>query len=193
VKVLGLINKHKVENYKIYKKMELEKIILRINENHQSFIDYISHLSKAEFEFRKGDKWTAGQHLAHIVLALKATLNVFSMDKSIIQQNFGRTERQSRSYEVLQSDYQKKTIGGGKAPIRFIPETITIDQEQSLIEKLTYLTKELGLQIGTFSEQELNSLLIPHPLLGDVTLREMLYNVAYHVEHHQLQAIANFN
>ena len=48
VKVLGLINKHKVENHKTYKKMEREKIILKISENHKSFIDYVSNLSKDE-------------------------------------------------------------------------------------------------------------------------------------------------
>jgi hypothetical protein len=113
------------------------------------------------------------------------------MDKSIIEQNFGNTDRQNRTYEVLQSDYQLKTIEGGKAPDRFIPETITIDQAQNLIEKLTFLVKEFGLQIEAFSEQELSSLLIPHPSLGSVTLRETLYNVAYHVEHHHLKMITN--
>jgi hypothetical protein len=171
--------------------MEREKIILKINENHQSFIDYVSHLSKDEFEFSKDDKWSAGQQLAHIVLCIKATLNVFSMDKLIIEQNFGKTDRQNRSYEELQSDYQLKAIEGVKAPDRFIPEIITIDQAQNLIEKLTFLVEEFVQQIETFSEQELNSLLIPHPSLDSVTLREMLYNVAYHVEHHHLKAITN--
>jgi len=172
--------------------MEREKIILKINENHQSFIDYVSNLSKNEFEFIKDDKWSAGQQLAHIVLCIKATLNVFSMDKSIIEQNFGKTGRQNRTYEELQSDYQLKAIEGVKAPDRFIPEAIAIDQAQNLIENLIFLVEEFGQQIRTFSEQELNNLLIPHPSLGRVTLREMLYNVAYHVEHHHLKTIANF-
>lgn len=173
--------------------MELEKIILKINESHKSFIDYVSNLSKSEFEFSKDDKWSAGQQLAHIVLCIKATLYVFSWDKLIIEQNFGKTDRQNRTYEELKSDYQLKAIEGVKAPERFIPDAITIDQAQILIEKLNLLVKVLGQQIETFSEQELNTLLIPHPSLGSVTLREMLYNVAYHVEHHHLKVIENLN
>lgn len=173
--------------------MELEKIILKINESHKSFIDYVSNLSESEFEFSKDDKWSAGQQLAHIVLCIKATLYVFSWDKLIIEQNFGKTDRQNRTYEELKSDYQLKAIEGVKAPERFIPDTITIDQSQILIEKLNLLVKVLGQQIETFSEQELNTLLIPHPSLGSVTLREMLYNVAYHVEHHHLKVIENLN
>lgn len=167
------------------------EIITRINENHKSFIDYLSNLSKEEFEFSIGEKWTAGQQLEHIILSLKAILGVFSMDKLIIEQNFGKTDRQNRTYEVLQNDSEKKLTEGGKAPSRFIPETITINQREPLIEKLTLLIKELALQIETFSDPELDSLLIPHPLLGDLTLREMLYNTAYHVEHHQLKTKTN--
>ena len=93
----------------------------------------------------------------------------------------------------MQSHYQLKSIAGVKAPDRFVPETITIDQAHNLIEKLTFLVKEFGRQIETFSEQELNGLLIPHPSLGSLTLREMFYNVAYHVEHHHLKVIENLS
>lgn len=171
--------------------MNREIIITKINENHNSFMDYLSNLSKKEFEFSIGEKWTAGQQLEHIILVMKAILSVFSTDKLIIGQNFGSTVRQNRTYEALQNDSNKKLAEGGKAPSRFLPETITINQREPLIEKLAFLVEELGLKIKTFSESELDSLLIPHPLLGNLTLREMLYNTADHVEHHQLQMIAN--
>ena len=95
----------------------------------------MSNLSKEEFEFSLDEKWSTGQQLAHIVLCIKATINVFSMDKSITEQNFGKTDRQNRTYEELQNDYQLKAIEGVKAPDRFIPETITIDQAQKFLEE----------------------------------------------------------
>lgn len=171
--------------------MKREKIILKINENHKSFIDYLSNLSKEEFEFSIDEKWTAGQQLEHIILSIKAILSVFSMDKLIIEQNFGRTDRPNRTYEVLLYESEKKLTEGGKSPRRFIPETIIVNQRESLSEKLTFLIKEFVLKIEIFSESELDNLLIPHPLLGNLTLREMLYNTVHHVEHHQLKAIAN--
>jgi len=35
------------------------------------------------------------------------------------------------------------------------------------------------------SETALDLYILPHPLLGKITLREMLYFTAYHVYHHQ--------
>jgi len=40
--------------------MTREKIITKINDNHKSFIDFMSILPKDEFEFSKDNKWSAG-------------------------------------------------------------------------------------------------------------------------------------
>ena len=72
-------------------------------------------------------------------------------------------------------------IGVGAEAI-MIPESNTGMPE--LIEKLNK-------EIEVFTEEELDTLLIPHPLLRNISLREMLYNAIYHVEHHQKQAENN--
>lgn len=46
-------------------------------------------------------------------------------------------------------------------------------------------------KVDIFEEEDLETLLIPHPMLGKITLKEMLYNAAYHVQHHQNQTIKN--
>jgi len=39
--------------------------------------------------------------------------------------------------------------------------------------------------LSGFSEEDLDKLILPHPLLGKLTLREMMYFTIYHVQHHQ--------
>jgi len=39
-------------------------------------------------------------------------------------------------------------------------------------------------QLLDYSEQDLDELILPHPLLGKLTLREMMYFTMYHVLHH---------
>lgn len=166
--------------------MKKEIILNKLNENHKSFIDYLSNLAKKEFELSVHKKWTAGQQLEHIVLCVKGLVLFFSLDKATIEQDFGSTSRQGRSYEALLREYTDNSGGGWKAPVRYIPETNTINKRENLIQTLEGLIKELGFKIETFTEQELDSLQIPHPSLGILTLREMLYNAIYHVEHHLL-------
>jgi hypothetical protein len=171
--------------------MEKQIILHKINENHKSFIDYLSNLAKEEFEYSDDQKWTAGQQLEHIVLSVRPLVQFFSLDKTIIEQRYGTTSRQNRSYEDLLGNYIEKLTAGGKAPDKYVPETNSINERENLIEILETLTKELISKIETFSDQELSSLQIPHPLLENLTLREMLYNAIYHVEHHLVQVKSN--
>ncbi len=46
-------------------------------------------------------------------------------------------------------------------------------------------------RVDSFSEAQLDALILPHPLLGKLTLREMLYFTIYHVQHHEKQALHN--
>ena len=113
--------------------MEKEIIVRKLNENHKSFIDYLSNLSKEEFEFSVDEKWTAGQQLEHIVLCVKDLVQFFSLDNTIIEQNYGSTTRQGRSYDTLLREYIENSGGGWKAPARYVPETNTINKRKNLM------------------------------------------------------------
>ena len=171
--------------------MNKQAIIDLLIENHTSFISYINSLTTEEYSFSYQQKWTAGQQLEHIVLCVKPLVQVFSMDKPAIAQTFGVADRPGITYDALLTNYKEKFKEGGKAPERFVPETVSPDQRELLSETLKKLTNELCSKVNSFTEQELDSLCIPHPLLGKLTLREMLYNAIYHVEHHQAQAKRN--
>lgn len=171
--------------------MDKQTIIHTLTEKYQAFVNYLNELTADAYAFSFQGKWTAAQQLHHIVLCVKPLVQVFSMDKVSIEQTFGHTDRQSRSYEVVLQEYLSKLTEGGKAPTRFVPEATLAEDKEKQCEILTNLIQTLSAKIQSFSEQELDSLLIPHPLLGSITLREMLYNAIYHVEHHQNMAKKN--
>jgi len=77
-----------------------------------------------------------------------------------------------------------KLENGGKATRRFIPRTITLNQKETIIKALNKNTSVLCSKVEKFTEQELDTLILPHPLLGKLTIREMLYFTIYHVGHH---------
>ena len=176
-----------------YKKMTKKKITELLTNNYTSFVEYIKNLKDEDFLFINNGKWTAGQQLKHIVICVKPILQVFSMPKIVIEQNFGLSNRKSVDYNNLIVEYLVKLKEGGKAPSRFLPETVEAYQKVELCETLINLISSLNLKIDTFSEEELDKYFIPHPLLGNLTLREMLYNVIYHVEHHKDQTKKNLS
>jgi hypothetical protein len=165
--------------------MEKQQIIQNILEKHQLFLAYIDSLSKEEFEFNMAEKWNAGQQLEHIILSIKAISKAFGMEKTELEQNFGLSENENRSYNVLTTMYQEKTSKGAIAPDRFVPKNGIENSKIELLNALQSNVDNLCLKIDNFTEKELDTLCLPHPLLGKLTLREMLFNVIYHVQHHE--------
>ncbi len=165
--------------------MKKQEIIDLLTKNYSSFVTYINELTAEEFTFAYQEKWSAGQQLAHIVLCVKPLIKVYGMDKAMIAQNFGLSNRQSVTDNALLNSYNEKLNGVYKTADRYIPEPVLLNQRQDLTESLTKLIQNLCVSIENFTEEELDTLSIPHPLLGNLTLREMLYNAIHHVEHHQ--------
>lgn len=169
--------------------MDKQEITSLLSANYASFVNYIYDLTEEAYLYRYQEKWSAGQQLSHIVLCVKPLLMVFNMDAGEIGQRFGKTDKRNAEYDELMEIYLQKLSDGGKAPERFLPETISFEQKEALTGTLLEMILELNTKINSFDDEALDTLLIPHPLLGNLSLREMLYNAIYHVKHHHDQAV----
>lgn len=164
--------------------MKKQEIIQSLQTNHQQFADEIQALSADEFLFRKGEKWSAGQHADHIVKSVSPVVMALGLPRFVPKLMFGKSKRPSRTFEGLIEKYQVKLAKGGKASGRFVPKEVGLQQKHFLPKQIMYYTNQLCKQVEKLSDQELETLLLPHPLLGKLTFKEMLYFTAYHVEHH---------
>lgn len=82
---------------------------------------------------------------------------------------------------------------GGKAGALYIPKIVSSNQKQKLINDLTNLIMSLNQKIDKLDEEELDNYILPHPLIGKTTIREMLYFTIYHVQHHHKAIVDNSN
>jgi hypothetical protein len=165
--------------------MEREEIIKLLKENHESFSAFINGLTKEEFLFTAQQKWTAGQQLQHIYLSVRPVALALHLPKILIRIIFGKANRPGRTYDELVKRYLLKLENGGRATAAFIPKAVAFDQREKISEQLNGKINALCSGIKKFTEQELDTMILPHPLLGKLTIREMLYFTIYHVEHHQ--------
>lgn len=165
--------------------MKKYELISKLNENYSSFLSFINSLSEEDYNLNPNGKWSTKEHLAHLVLSVSPIVTALQMDKELLASKFGTSEKLVRSYETIKTLYFSQLETGGKAPNRFDPTYHFIENQIALCKKLTNLIEELSLAIETFSEEALDNLALPHPLLGKLSLREMLYNCIYHAQHHQ--------
>ena len=171
--------------------MKKQEILEKLSENYRSFGEMIAGLSENDFTFSKPGKWTAGQQLEHLCKSVKPLARGLLMPTIGIAAMFGKSERPSISYEELVKNYQAALAAGGRATGRFVPSPVEISRKETLQKELIDTVESLSQRIGKFGEDDLDKLLLPHPLLGKLTLREMLMFMIYHAEHHHKSALAN--
>ena len=80
-----------------------------------------------------------------------------------------------------------------KSTGRFIPKIVSIEKGKKLKVDLINEIDKLVTKLDELTENELDKYIFPHPLLGKLTLREMLYFTIYHVRHHEELTKRNLN
>jgi hypothetical protein len=164
--------------------MTKKEIINLLNQNHQAFLVYIESLSDADFEFKRAEKWSAGQQLEHLILSINPLNQGFMLPVFLLKLVFGKMDRPSQQYDELVLKYHNAIENGGKASKPYVPKLVSANKKKVLIEKLSNSVKKLCSQIDKCSESDLDNLRLPHPLLGKISCREMMYFTIYHVQHH---------
>jgi hypothetical protein len=171
--------------------MDLSTIQQELLLHHRDFIHGLQPLTEKEFQYAPVGKWNAGQQLDHIRMSVKPLNHALTLPAVLLRMLFGKANRPSRAYDELVSRYRQKLQGGGAAPRRFQPKGCSFEGRVDMAKSLMKEVEGVSQKMGKFSEADLDKLILPHPLLGKVTLREMLYFTIYHVQHHGKQVDDN--
>lgn len=164
--------------------MTKQEIIDSFIQNHQETTHYIDNLDDQKFSFSHNSKWTAGQQLEHILLTILPFPKVL-VSKEFIREKFGEINRPTWSYNTVLDNYSKTSL---KAPEQFLPKSeIQTKQKTQIISDIQNNLERIKELLNNYSEEELDTLVLPHPLLGKLTIREMFYLMSYHPLHHQKQ------
>ena len=170
--------------------MNKQEIVQHLQNNHQNFIQIIESLNKENFEKVVGEKWTPGQQAEHIFKSVNPVVLALKLPMFLLKLVFSTNNRKSKNYEELVNKYNQKLALGGKATKRFIPKFVPFEQKEIIIGKIKNTVEKLCFLTLKLDEKDLDIYLLPHPLLGKITLREMLFFTIHHVNHHQ-QSIKN--
>ncbi|MEN9299782.1 MAG: hypothetical protein RLZZ429_2095 [Bacteroidota bacterium] len=165
--------------------MEREALAQLLQQNYLHVIEQIRNLNDRELLHAPKDKWNALQQLDHLIKSVAPVNMAIGLPKFVISWRFGVANRPSRSYDALVDRYHIKLQAGGRASGAFVPP-IQVDpaDKEVLLRKLHSLVEKLARKTLKQSEVSLDRYILPHPLLGKLTLREMLYFTAYHASHH---------
>lgn len=164
--------------------MTKQEIIAAMGTSYQHFIQYVSGLDEQQFTQAPDQKWSAGQQADHLVRSVRPVGQALMLPGLVLRWMFGKPNRPGRNFEQLVAKYQLKLQAGGRASGPFVPKELPYSRKQEVLQNLEHTVKKLQLRLERCSEEKLDQYLLPHPLLGKLTLREMMYFTIYHATHH---------
>lgn len=166
--------------------MKKEKIVDLLEEKHSNLFKWLEEQPKENWEKGPVEKWSTSQHILHLVNSLQLLNKVLSYPKFLLKYKFGICNRKPRDYEAVVKNYQQKLLKN-QEKAKIFNQSLkmpTLKERKRLIIKYQIQQKKLQYKTKKLDDKNLDTLLIPHPLMGKMTIREIIMWTAYHTEHH---------
>ncbi len=165
-----------------------EEIKTALAQQYQRIFDFLKELSSDDFarSYEEG-KWSCGQHLLHLIKSTKAVNKALRMPKMALAGMFGKkNDRPERSYQEIVEKYHAKLAVADTSNNAFGADPVSAEDKKGIESKLHRELESLLSIIDKWDEEKMGIYLLPHPLLGKMTIREILLFTVYHTEHHFL-------
>jgi hypothetical protein len=162
--------------------MNREQIAAALEDQERQSLAYWNAFDETTFFARIGASWSPAETVRHLGKATRAVAKALRMPRIALRFMFGKARRPSMTYDELVSHYRVLLAEGGQAG-RFAPSARASSRE-AIMSSFIEANRDLRKEIARWPEKKLDALLLPHPLLGKLTVREMLLFTLYHQRHH---------
>jgi len=161
-------------------------IIDKLKSKHQDLYAWLDAHPNEKWVQGPDGKWTTGEHIVHLIQSLKALNQAFRVPKFFLKYKFGSNNRKNRSYDEVVEKYHEKLAAnpGVVAPISRNMPIMTPTDKVDYIYQLEQQKLKLIIKFDRWTDKDIDTYLLPHPLLGRMTIREIVMWTAYHTEHH---------
>ena len=166
--------------------MEKEAVVNLLEEKHQQLFSWLKNQPEDIFEKGPEQKWTTGQHIDHLVNSIKQVNKALSYPKFILKHKFGVANRAVRSYDEIVKKYQDKLSKNQERAKQFNIHIKTPSEKKfkQLLSTLQIQNKKLQDKTQRWRDKDLDTIILPHPLMGKMPVREIIMWTAYHTQHH---------
>lgn len=164
-----------------------EEIVEALQRQETEGVAYWTTFDTDAFFARIGESWSPAEAVRHLTKSTRPVAIALAAPKIFLRLRFGKSKRPPLTYDALRARYQQKLDEGGKAG-RFAPsDQDNADREAWRTEIMASFARanhDLRAALARWPEKKLDTLQLPHPLLGKLTVREMLFFTLYHQRHH---------
>ena len=162
-------------------------LMTKIGQIESALSETVNAIPADQFDKGSSEAWSAASYLKHLILSIKPFAKALGLPKEQMHALFGQPDRPSRSYEELVAAYQERLDAGiraedfqGVTPVTYRFPEGTEDIKAYLLEVWHDAHNRLTGAMESWSDEDLDRYQLPHPALGLITLREMLFFTLHH-------------
>jgi hypothetical protein len=178
---------YKMRHVSIESPQTQAQIIEAFEQQEVESVRYWSVFDSEAFFRRIGTSWSPAETVRHLTKSTRPVAKALTTPGLVLRIMFGKATRSSITYDALREQYLGMLAKGADAG-RFAPSPRTESDPESfrrtIMDDFTRVQGDVRRAIARWSDAKLDRLQLPHPLLGKLTVREMLFFTLYHQRHH---------
>ena len=160
-----------------------------IEANLAALVADIEKVDEAAFFQPQGaenEKWSIAENVIHLEMSVRPLKLVFNLPRLLLWWRFGKANRPSRTAANLKARYEERLVEakGLPTPDGFAPK-IKADFDKTTIIARCLAQHKAAIDLAkAYPESALDTYVVPHPLLGKITLRELIHFTGFHIKTH---------
>ncbi|WP_309569529.1 DinB family protein [Deinococcus sp.] len=156
------------------------ELIAALNATRDDVSTYFGALDPQAFTAGSDERWSPAHHLDHLTRATTPVAAGLGISLHLLAPREPGVA--SRSYAEVRAAYLAALAGGQKAFGRYLPSP---DGDQTaIVARYTDAMNTLLENLAHWFDADLDACSMPHPVLGTISVREMLHFTHYHNHHH---------
>lgn len=164
---------------------ELADALVRVAAGGRAMLE---QLDDASFHAPQGDAWSPAWHVRHLRKATAPIALALATHPLLLMMRFGWHRGRSRTFTEMRDVYRAALAAGGTAG-RFTPsaeqDTMPPDERRRRIMAAWQASiDDTAARLRRWPERRVDLVRLPHPLLGPLSMREMMAFTVYHTAHH---------
>ena len=164
-----------------------------LESQHEQLRRALEELPIEEFVAPQALKWSPADHARHLHKSARPLVQALTAPRIVLWWRFGTRGGASGTYADVREAYRAR-LAKGYGANRFAPSAVDIPNDalawrSEILDGWTATVRALSAAARRWRERALDRYQVPHPLLGKLSMREILFFTLYHNAHH-LQLVA---
>lgn len=150
---------------------------------------WLREMPAAEFFRPQGQAWSPSEHVRHLAKSARPVARALGWSRLWLRLAFGTHAGPSPSFAAMRERYRALLADGTAQAGRFAPSPRPVPDDPAaaraaVLREWHEADAALAAAVAAWPEAALDRYRLPHPVMGRLTLREMLEFTVYHTAHH---------